>query len=376
MNQRRWLMALALMTIPGTAAFAQDAAPLETSKPVLQTPFTNQDLNGWKAMGGNARVSVTTDETRPGGDKNVLQMDYSVVKGEMNFLYLTVNDNEITQAKSFRFAVKADYATTLAMTLQEKDGGRYSAAFHVPPGKWQTVVLSPSDFSLARENDAPVDTNGKLDLDQVNFVGLADAGQYFAQAGDPTLSQLFGIKPGSHSLKVADFTISRQPVAGGLTPSDARIDSFAGPQVNWLATGGVELAATGGKPLNGRGFSASYRQSQDRFSGFMRDVGQGKCLGKTALKMTLASEKAAKVIVQLEEKGGGKYNAIVTVPEGNVATPFVVRFADLKPADDSKDDNSTFDQGNIHRIVLIDVSGFLDKTDTQNTLHIGDLRFE
>jgi hypothetical protein len=377
MNQGRWLVAFCLAALLGVSAAQAQVTPADAAaKPLLKTTFTDNDVNGWKTFGSSAKTSVVKDETRSGTDKNVLQYDYTIAKGEMSALFLTVNENEITDAHSFRFTVKADYPTTLVAALQEKDGGRYIAMFHVPGGKWQNVVLSPTDFVLAQDKTDPPDPDGKLDLDQVEGAGIADVSQFFAQTGDPGLSQLFNIRAGSHSIWLGDFTVSRQPVPGALSQSDARLDSFAEPQIGWLTVGSVELASVNGKPLTGQGISAAYHQSADSIVGLIRPFTQGKLEGKTDIKITLASDKQVSIVVQLEERDGGKYNTMVTVPGGNVPTSFTVKFADLKPANDSKDENNTFDPEKVYQILLIDLSGMLNKADGQNTLYIGDIRAE
>jgi hypothetical protein len=75
--------------------------------------------------------------------------------------------------------VKTDYPTSLAVVLSEKGGGNYTALFWSSANRWQQIRLAPCDFSLGERDNDPPHPDGKLDLDQVQGVGVTDLGQLF-----------------------------------------------------------------------------------------------------------------------------------------------------------------------------------------------------
>lgn len=345
-----------------------------SSVPLVQHTF-EQGKEGWVVFGASAKVSVTSDENRAKQGKSALRFDYKVAKGDFNALILPITDDSLGKAQSFRFWVQTDRATPLAMMLQERGGGRFYAVFSVPQDTWQQVILTPSDFGLADGPGDPKDPNNKLDLDQIEGVGLTDLGQLFIQAGEAEAANLFRVTPGSRTLYLDNLVVSDEAPGSptgiaGIQP----IDSFARPQVSWLAMGGVTLKSSLGKPLDGRGMQADYRTATNKLAGFARGVAPGLLRGTARLVFDVASTRATKLIVQVEEKGGGKYNTIVEVPADKTLKKVDVAFDLFTPSDDSKDANNKLDIAQIKQIVIIDASSFLDGTEQVNTLWMGNLR--
>jgi hypothetical protein len=370
------LAAAVLLLVPGGTR-AQEPAP---AAPLIHTTFAEgQGDGGWKAFGEKAKVTTTKDATREGTSKDVLQFDYTIGKGELGVLTLAINENEIAAAHSLRFTLKADQTTTLAAVMQEgNDGGRYVALFYAPADKWQTVTLAPSDFIRSDNPGDPQDPNGQLDMDRVQYVALTDLGQLFAQSDDPVVTALFNVKKGDHHFYLGDFEVGRTPLPGAsfAIKSDPRLDTFAYRQAGWLALTGAQLTTMSGKPLNGRGLQVTYHQEKGKIAGIVRPFPKGRLAGKDRLGLTLAAAKPTRVIVQIEERGGGegKYNTTVYVPGGAAAKDFSVPFKDFMAASDSKDTNGKLDLENVYQILLLDPSGLLDQTEGDNTLWVGDLK--
>jgi hypothetical protein len=101
---------------------------------------------------------------------------------------------------------------------------------------------------------------------------------------------------------------------------------------------------------------------------------KGALTGAAKLSFSAASQKPAKLIVQVEERGGGKYNTTVEVPGNADRAEINVNFADFKPAADSKDDNNKLDLDQISQFLIIDASGLIDNTDADNILWINNLK--
>lgn len=360
-------------TPPAPSPTRQIAPPL-----LLRTDYAENE-DGWQVFGTGAKLArVTDDETK----KNALKFDYTIGKNSISALFLPISENEISTARSLRFTVKADQETTLAVGIQEQNGGRYIALFHAPAKKWQTVTLGVSDFLLTEGPNDPKDPDAKLDLDQVQGVAVVDLAQLVLQGDADVAKKLFGVAPGPRSLMLGEFTVSTEvlPGASFFSPADARLDTFVHPQVGWLLLGGGTVERATGTPLTVSGLKLTYKQEAGQINGIARQIPRGRLTGRDKLTVTVASEKPATFIVQIEERGGGKYNYPVTL-EGRkgdsalAARELVFSFADFKPSDDSKDTNGKLDLADVYQILFLDVSGLIRTAKGEtNTLYLGGLR--
>jgi hypothetical protein len=337
-------------------------------------------------------VAAKDAPPRPAGvSGGALRFDYRIAKGEFGILAFPVSEGMIAGAKAFRFLVRSDYDASLLFSAQEKGGGRYSAVFTVPKDTWQVVELEADDLVLGRGKDDPKDSNNQLDLAQVESLGIADVGQFFAQSENKTLTDLLGITPGAHTLYLADVTISADPaiLTASLPPpapppgrpNNFRlrpIEMFLRPQTEWVIFGGAHPQRVSGvKQLNGRGLKLDYKQGPGKAIALMKPLRPNALMRRTGLSFSVASVRATTLIVQLEEPSGGKYNVKVYVPAGETAgTPQSVLFADFRPAEDSKDDNGKLDLDQVSQMVILDATGLLGEAPmpVDNTLYLGDLR--
>ncbi|HZT41995.1 MAG TPA: hypothetical protein VFA07_07385 [Chthonomonadaceae bacterium] len=351
------------------------AAQPQATTPLMCYSF-EADTGMWMGFGSNAKVSLTHDAAHVREGKGALQFDYTINKGEINALLLPTPNSALAKAKSLRFWVQADHAAPLAVALQEQEGGRYIALFSVPKETWQQVDLSTSDFVLSENPGDPKDPDGKLDLDQVQAVAIVDVGQLFAQAEDPNMAKLFPVKKGPHTLYVDDFTVSEEtlPASVSATDSEVKLDSFVHPQPMWIGTGDARLSRSVGKPLDGNGMQADYHQAPSIPTAFVRLVPRGKLADMEKLSFDAASARPAKLIVQVEEQDGGKYNTEVDVDGGSAVKHVSVSLANLKADQNTKDSNDRLDKDLIKQIVILDASGLIDHSDQDNTLWLGNLR--
>ena len=364
MKKYGWLLISCALGLPPAVSLSQAAAPL------VHTTFEDED-GGWVPIGATAKAALTHDPTHLKAGKGAMQFDYAVKKGEINALALPVAPGVIAGAGSIHFWVHSDYPTSMALVLQERGGGRYVSIFSAPGDKWQEVAVSPSDMILAEEPNDPQDPDGKLDLDQVESVSMADLDQLFMQAEGTPLTALFSVRPGQHTLYLHDFTVSPEPPAGGSPQVGSSIDTFDRPQLSWIGVGDVGVVRSTGKPLSAGGLQANYRQSTGKVIGLVRAVTPKAFAGKSALVLTAASDQKATLVVQVEERDGGKYNTTIDVPGGKESKEFRLAFADFKPANDSHDANDKLDLDQIKQLIIIDSAGLVGTPDQDNTLWIG-----
>jgi len=328
---------------------------------------------GWALIGTmspSAKVAVSHDPAHLKVGVGSLQFDYSIDKGETNVLNLPIADGALAKMKSMDFWIQSDYATTIAVVLQEKDAGRYLARFAVPKGKWQKVELAPSDFALSNGPGDPADPDGKLDLDQVESVSLLDLDLFFAQSDSP-LAALFGVVTGPHTLYLSDFQASPEALANVSTPQ--WIDSFARPQIQWIPAGGNSLAIASDASLDGQALQATYHTTAGLPSGMFRAIYPGQLAAANQISFKASSQKPIKLLVQLEESNGNKFDTVLDLSGGSTAQQITVQFSDLKPADDSKDKTAKFEPSLVSQLILADLSGMLTQTVQDNVLRIGKI---
>lgn len=362
-----------LLALAAGMTLAQQPPPAPT--PLMHHTFET-DPAEWTGIGATAKVSLTHDADHVKAGKGALQFDYAANKGEINVLILPITDGALTKMKSLHFWIRADYPTVLAVSLQEKDAGRYTAIFSAPGKTWQEVQLEPADFVLGEDKDDPKDPDGKLDLDQVNSIAIADYGQIFAQSDDANLQALFHVQKGPHTLCLDEFTASPMSISPA-APADGKermLDTPSRPQIAWLGAGDVKLASATGKPLVGPSLRADYHQSPGKIVGLVRHITRGRLTGMDQIAFTAAAAKPAKLFVQLEQVGGGKYRTIIDVPGGSEPKEFSLPFSGFEMTDDSGDRNGRFTPDQVNQIVILDVSGITDGADTANTLWINKLR--
>lgn len=355
--------ALLAVSLSPVRADTPAAAP-----PVLSNAF-EEDAGAWVALGATGKVIVTHEADSVKGGKGALKFNYSVAKGEMNALVLPTPDGALTKAKSLTFSMKAFVAMPVVIMLAEKGGGHYIAAFTLPAGQWQAVALSLADFALGTGKDDPKDPDGKLDMDAVESIAVADLSQLFVGA-EGEAAALLTVKPGPRAFLLDDFAARAEPLP--IPSADLKgallLDPISHPQLPWIAVGDAALS----RVVKGGGLQMAYHQAQGKLAGVFKGVAQGSLAGKTQIAFTLTAAKPTTLLFHLEEAGGGKYNATVSADGTKSVT---LALSDFTAGDDSKDANGKLDMDQVTQIGLLDLSGLLENTPAQdNTLTVSDLR--
>lgn len=362
------------LVLGAAGTMARAIRPDGDAAPLLSHTFEEND-GGWQGFGGSGVVSVTHDAASVKSGKGALQYSYALKKGEVALMLLQTPDMMLAKAKSLRFWIKADHMTPVAIVLQEKDGGRYNAIVSTPKDTWQEVELSTADFALDRSKDAPKDPDGKLDMDQVENIAIADMAQIFVQ-GDAAFATALGISEGPRKFVMDDFAVNTTmlPPSCTLKNGEGAFDTFARPQIGWISVGEMTVTKVTGKPLEGTGLQAKYHQSPSRVVGLSRFVPLEGLAGATKITLSAASLKPAKILLQVEEKSGGKYNTVMELPGNSGRADLTINFSEFKASDDSHDDNGKLDLDQVTQILFLDASGILDQADADNTLWINNIR--
>ena len=347
----------------------------ETPPSVIEHSF-EENIGGWTGFGASAKVALTKEAGSVKVGKGALQFDYAVKKGEMNMLLLPTGDGTLTKMKSLSFWVKATHSTPLIVTLGEKEGGRYNASAFVPKDTWQKVELATSDFVVATGKDDPKDPNNKLDLDQVENLGISDLSQILAQSEDPNFTKLLNVQTGPHMLTFDEFNVSEKALPDAMTTEkdEVLLDKLIRPQLAWFGFGSAQVSRVTEKPLDGVSVKVDFRQEPNTIMGLARGVKPGALANTKELRFTAASSKLTTLYVQLEESEGGKYNATIELPGNSEKKEFTLVFADFKPSDDSNDANGKLDLDKVQQIIFFDISGLTGAVSQENTLWINSLR--
>jgi hypothetical protein len=356
------------------AVAALGLAPAAYGQQVLLTEPFDSDDGRWTGMGGG-KVTIVKDAAQAKVGSGVLRYDYEIKKGAPSFLLHPTGTPPPDVVKGLRFWVKTDAPTWLALILQERGGARYSAAFHSPGGAWQQVELGLADFGPGLDKNDPKDANNKLDITEVEGLGFVDIAMMFAEDGSGQLLKMLGLKAGARTLWLDEIEVlaSLTPETEKPAEGEVLIDSLAKPHLPWLVTGWAKPALVNGAPLGGRAIKLEYKRTTGEIAGVVRFLPTGKLTGTTGLRLKAASTQSTSLLLQVEETGGGKYNALIEVPGGSQPKEAAPLWSEFNPDGESKDDNGKLDPGQIKQILIIDLAG-MSGDGTANSLWLGTVR--
>jgi hypothetical protein len=218
---------------------------------------------------------------------------------------------QLAHMQRLRFRVKASADLPLAVLLSEKKpgGGNYIAMLWAPANTWQQVELTPRDFAASDGPNDPVDANGKLDLDQVEGIGILDAAQVFlAQADNPERPFAIDRVTGSRTIEIANLEV----IAGDGTAPARSIDSFDRGFLEWITMGGVRLQlAPKANPLGGPAMQMAASGEDGKLGLAIRRVSNLNLAKAERLVFDVASENDTTLVISLEMKGGQRFNQTV-----------------------------------------------------------------
>jgi len=253
-----WKRSVMLSALAVAAMWAQ-------KNTLLHSTFESGE-DGWIAMGTNAKVHAT----RAAGDikngKSALAYEYELVPKKFSAAVLPVTEG-LTGMRRLHFWIKSDAATPVGVLLSEKKpgGGDYLAWFWSQKDRWQEVELKPDDFSLNDGPNDPKDDNGKLDLEQVQGIGVIDLAQLLNLTADaPNLPLMVTRSSGAHAIYLDDFEVLTDGGDKGASGT-VMIDDFAAPVPLWMTMGGADLSVSADNPLKQRALRSDYEGTEDKF---------------------------------------------------------------------------------------------------------------
>lgn len=326
----------------------------QAAQPIVRHSF-DAEVHGWTGVGVNCRASIATGSSFNG--VGALKFEYDIKPGSFGMLTLTPAEGSLAGTTAFRFWVRVDQPTTLAFMVQEKGGGRYTSMFAAPKGKWQKVEVGWADLILNEGPLDPKDADGRLDAGHIEAVILGDLAQLVAQAGNQDIEKLLGVQPGPRALLLDDFTATADTLPPGVVSKAGivRLDTFARPQIAWMATGNAALSRVDVGTPPTPGLQAAYRRDAGRVLALVRMIPKGSLKGTDRIVFTASAQQATMLLVQVEEAGGGKFNTTCTLAEAGDKT-FTVELGGLSPSDDSPVKDRAVKPELITQVVMIDAS--------------------
>ncbi|NLH99289.1 MAG: hypothetical protein GX446_07325 [Chthonomonadales bacterium] len=327
----------------------------QTAQPILRHTF-DTELHGWSGIGINCRAAVATGSSFNG--IGALKFDYDIKQGAFGMLTYAPPEGSLASASAFRFWIRVDQPTTVAFIAQEKGGGRFMAFLVPPRGKWQQVDIALGDLILNEGPNDPRDADGKLDPGRIENIAVGDVAQLVAQAGSQDIERILGVQQGPRTLLLDDFTVitEKLPPSVLARAGEVRLDSFARPQIAWMATGNAALSVVDAGGQGAKALQASYTRTSGRVLALVRMFPKGTLKGMDRLAFTASSQQPTMLLVQVEEAGGGKFNTVCSIADPGAEKTFTLEFAGLNASDDSPVKDRPVKPELISQVVFIDAS--------------------
>ena len=274
----------------------------------------------WMAMGKGGSV-----RSRDGH----MLFAYDLQPGRMSMAVRRA-PGDLAGMQRLRFRVKASADMPVALLLSERkpDGANYSAIFWAPANAWQEVELTPADFSVSDGRNDPPDPDGKLDLDQVEGMGVFDLAQFFLnQPDNPEAPVAIDRPTGSRTLELDGLEVVR----GAPAAVRRSIDDFDRGFIPWITTGGMKLRlAPKPNPLDLPALEATASAAGGRFGLLVRRVASLDLARAARLTFDVASENETTLVVSLETKSGKRFNQTVYPPGKREVFHVSLKLADFE----------------------------------------------
>lgn len=341
--RRRW----SVVWLIGALAVLNMSAQ-ETPRSVID--FEKAD-HGWMVFPGfDGRIELTRNPLDVKEGTQALQYTYVALQGKLNGIVRLEPED---WAQAFRFWVKTDRPTLLAMVIQEEGGERWNAPFWVNGNRWQQVTLTLSDFTLA-EDVKP--ENNRLDMDKAQAIGLLDVGALFFTA--PEAKILFGDYSGTRVFWMDQFEFLAQAPLVKRSPN--AIDEFGRDFVAWIATQGVTIQPEAG------GMSVQYESLIPIF-GVLRPLEKGALNATQGLEIVIQVKAPTTLGVFVEEEGGERWQATLSVGGEKAPEAKRVLWSAFTVTDDTKEKgNGTLEPNRIKMIGLADLGALMGEAPQAN----------
>lgn len=360
---------LILLTLAATL-FGQNTAPQADNDP----------LNGWIALGSKGSLAIDREPGHTRSGSAALAFRYDLGSRQPS---IAVRSGDLSGMSRIHFWIRTDHSTPVALMLSErKPGGNYAAWFWARANEWQEVELSPSDFTINDGPNDPPDPDGKLDLNDVEGLGIVDLAYFFGQLPENSeLPVIIDRASGVHTLWLDGFRIvAGTPESGIVREGAVPIGSFARGLVGWLTLGGMDLRPAGGSsPVKAASLEVSYKTTSDAFPVLVRRAAEFDLTGVKRLAFDIASDHEVTLALSVEVKKAGsaqgpRYQTTIMPPAGRRVFHVDVSLADFEHDSNSPADPAgRLDPARIKSISFADVTALAGGAPGENRIWIANL---
>jgi hypothetical protein len=343
--------------------FAALLASAQQAPEVLLHQDFETDSTVWSAVGLGSSVSITHQPGQAHSGSAALAFTYQSKRGQIAAAVMPASP-ALVRMQRLRFWVKTDHDTPAAVLLSEAKpgGGNYTAWFWAPANTWQQIEFTSADFVLSDGPQDPKDPDGKLDLDQLQGVGILDLGSFFAPPAPAA----------PHTMWIDDFE-----ALGGPAPVEAssmRIDSFDRGFVPWITSGAMNLKLAGpDNPLHEPALEAAYDETDAPLPVLLRRIANRNLAKAVRLDFDVASEEDVTLLVALEVNRPGaaqgpRFTLPIYPPGKREVFHVSVKLEDFQG-------QGVLDPAQLKTLIVTDPAGAGDGVGIHNRIWIGKVEF-
>jgi len=341
------LRVIALSLLVCGAAFGAEA-------PALPQFDFEKGAQGWDALGGvgTLRIAPAPEGSRLG--KSALEHRFRVEKGKLPLLGLAL-PNGLAGMRSLRLDLATGTQTLVAVALIEKGGARYEYLTATSDQAWMHLEIGVNELRLA---DDTKDANDQLDLADAQMLVVADLRSVLTAMGLPLVA-VFGERAGEQGLWIDNVVISAEPLEMKAEAGVTLSDDFQRENMPWVPIGGASVAldkAPGGG--EGRALRMEYTAKAGTITSLFRNVTPGSLAGTKRFTVRVASKSDVMLALGVEETGGARYGALLTVKGGEAPQTLTAPLAAFQLAPGGKDDNGQIDFDRVKALSLLDLACF------------------
>lgn len=308
-----------------------------------------------------ARLQSTDQADLVKSGKHAMEYHYKISPNAFPLLMHQIAGRKLAEAAGVRLWVKTTEPTVLVMSLGERGGARYSAQFYCAKDRYQQVALDLADFQL---DDDAKDTDGKLDLAEVNSITLADAAAFLA-------AHFKGIAQGDRTIYLDGLEVLPKAEGGSNTQGGvAWQDDFHGGAIRWLplrlnlnpftvelmTNATLDIIESKDRAAGARALQFSYFVSANSVAGLMRPLAPLKADSAKSFRIALRSDADTTLIINLKERDESEYHYQLAISKADGWKELALPLTDFKLGDDKKDENGRLDLDQLKEMALADIS--------------------
>ncbi len=377
---RRLLVGLCLSGLAALAFVGRAVAAPRKQPPAQLQPrasvfhFEGDALDAsWWTLDRQAKLAITREAANVASGQGALEFLYPARQGV--FEQIGVSGLTVGNASFLSLKLKATSPTSISFGVQERSGVVYQGLLWVPADKWVPVRSRLDDLILAEDS---ADADGRLNPSEITSFFVADLANLPGEVG-----RALGWKDGEQRLWLDDLALTDDAKA----PSRGRVERLGD---EWLAVldgfesdalwvlpirqAGLKLVEGAPKARGRRGLELTYALGKGRWVGFVTaPPGWMNLSGATKLRAWIRGPLDARLVIDLEDRDGTKYEATLKVPPDDKWHEAVLPLADFLPIA-AADENTKLNPGQIHRvIVLVDTFDADVKPNGTGTVAVDDL---